>query len=145
MKSRFIVVDEKLLPEVLPKVLKVKEILTSKSAKDISEAVKLVGISRSTYYKYKDGVFKLSDGAIIQKATIGVTVGHKRGTLSNVLDIIAECGGNILTIHQDIPINNTANVTITMDISSLKADLYALLETLKVENNILGVSLIAME
>lgn len=95
--------------------------------------------------KYKDGVFKLSDGAIIQKATIGVTVGHKRGTLSNVLDIIAECGGNILTINQDIPINLSANVTVTIDISHMEKSVSQLAARLNSLPNVRNVKLLAAE
>ena len=101
--AEYYVVKKRAVPEVLLKVVEVNRLLETQKVSSVQDAVDKVGISRSSYYKYKDGVFKLSDGAIIQKATIGVTVGHKRGTLSNVLDIIAECGGNILTINQDIP------------------------------------------
>ena len=53
-EDRFYIVNERSLPEIFKKVIEVKENIELGNAKDISEAIKLVGISRSTYYKYKD-------------------------------------------------------------------------------------------
>ncbi len=80
-----------------------------------------------------------------QKATIGLLLGHERGTLSKILDRIAEYQGNILTINQDIPINNTANVSITFDISQMSIGLKELVEEIKNTKNVIKVDLIAME
>ncbi|MHC1683527.1 MAG: ACT domain-containing protein [Clostridiaceae bacterium] len=145
MSSKYLIVDTKILPDVYQRVIEAKELLQNQNAKDISDAVKLVGISRSTFYKYKDSVFPLSSERIQHKAIIGLAVGHKTGTLSKVLDIIAERGGNILTINQDIPINNVANVSITLDISNLSVDFSDLLEEARAVDNIVKANLIAME
>lgn len=145
MSSKYLIVDTKILPDVYKLVIEAKELLQNEKAKDISDAVKLVGISRSTFYKYKDSVFPLNSERIQHKATIGLAVGHKTGTLSKVLDIIAERDGNILTINQDIPINNVANVSITLDISNLSIDFSDLLEEVRSVDNIIKANLIAME
>lgn len=145
MIGKYLIVEKTMLPEVFTKVIETKELLQTQKAKDISEAVKMVGISRSTFYKYKDSVFIVTDGVIQHKATIGLTLGHQAGTLSKVLDKVADNGGNILTINQDIPINNAANVTITLDISKLIVDFAFLLEDIKNIDNIIKSNLIAME
>ena len=109
-EDKFYIVNEKSLPEIFKKVIEVKENIELGNAKDISEAIKLVGISRSTYYKYKDDVFPMGQDMQSKKVTLIILMTHKSGTLSKVLDCIAFYKGNILTINQDIPINLSANV-----------------------------------
>jgi chorismate mutase len=145
MENKYLLVDTKVLPDIFEKVIKVKYILNTKKAHDISEAVKLVGISRSAYYKYKDYVFTVSESGKSNKVTICLLLGHKTGTLSTILDIMAETHANILTINQDIPINNAANVTITFDICNLTIELENLIKHIKNTENVIKVDLIAME
>ena len=109
-EDKFYIVNEKSLPEIFKKVIVVKENIELGNAKDISEAIKLVGISRSTYYKYKDDVFPMGLDMQSKKVTLIILMTHKSGTLSKVLDCIAFYKGNILTINQDIPINLSANI-----------------------------------
>lgn len=143
--EKFYIVNGKVLPEVFKKVLEVKENLLIGKAKDISEAVKQTGISRSTFYKYKDYIFTMSEGINSKKITLVVLLSHEAGTLSKVLDCIAFNKGNILTINQDIPINMAANVTITLDISNMKKDLKHLVNTLRGLSNVVSVKVLAME
>lgn len=145
MGYKYLIIDTEVLPDVFSKVVSVKELLYTNKVKDITEGVKKVGISRSAFYKYKDHVFMLSEGVKGQKATIGLLLGHETGTLSRILDLIADRHGNILTMNQDIPINNAANVTVTFDISNLDMDLKELMEELGNMKNVLRVNLIAME
>ena len=143
--EKFYVISDKILPEIFKKVLEVKENLLLGKAKDISAAVKNVGISRSTYYKYKDHIFPMIEGINSKKITLVVLLSHETGTLSKVLDCIAFNKGNILTISQDIPINMAANVTITLDISNIKKDLKHLVNTLRGLQNVISVKVLAME
>lgn len=145
MANKYLMIDTKMLPDVFEKVVEVKKILKTNQAKDISEAVKCVGISRSTYYKYKDYVFTVSNTMKEHKVTVAMLLGHEMGTLSRILDKIAENKGNVLTINQDIPINETANVTITFDILNLDVELNVLIEEIKNMRNVIKVNLIAME
>ncbi|UZW15662.1 ACT domain-containing protein [Clostridium pasteurianum] len=145
MKNKYLLVNTKVLPDVFEKVMEVKDLINLKKARDISEAVKIVGISRSTYYKYKDCVFPVSETTKSTKVAIYLLLGHKTGTLSRILDKMAENHANILTINQDIPINNAANVSITFDIYNLKIKLEQLLEDIKNTENVIKADLIAME
>lgn len=145
MKSKYLLVDTKVLPDIFEKVMQVKDLINVKKAHDISEAVKIVGISRSTYYKYKDYVFSVSESMRGNKVAIYLLLDHKAGTLSSILDKMAENHANILTINQDIPINNTANVSITFDTYNLKITLEQLLEDIKNTENVIKADLIAME
>ncbi|AGK98288.1 ACT domain-containing protein [Clostridium pasteurianum] len=145
MKNKYLLVDTKVLPDIFEKVIQVKDLINVKKVHDISEAVKIVGISRSTYYKYKDYVFSVSESMKSNKVAIYLLIGHKTGTLSRILDKMAENHANILTINQDIPINNTANVSITFDTYNLKIKLEQLLEDIKNTENVIKADLIAME
>jgi chorismate mutase len=145
MNNRFLIIDTKILPDVFDKVVKVKELLRTGCVKDISEGVKKVGISRSSYYKYKDSVFTLSEGITSHKVTIGLILAHKTGSLSNILDKIAQRSGNILTLNQDIPINNAAAVSITFDASKLEVEINELVEEISKLNSVISVSLVAVE
>lgn len=145
MSYKYLIIDTEVLPEIFGKVVEVKELLHTNKVKDISEGVKVVGISRSAFYKYKDHVFMLSEGLKGQKATIAMLLGHEAGTLSKILDKIAERHGNILTINQDIPINNAASVTITFDISNLDIELKELIDEVGNMKNVIKVDLVVME
>ena len=145
MESKYLFVDTKVLPEVFRKVIEVKELIDSKKAHDISEAVKIVGISRSAYYKYKDYVHTVSKSTKSNKVTISILLVHKTGTLSKILDKIADNHANILTINQTIPINNRANVTITLEIYNPSVNLENLMGNIKNTEHVIKIELIAME
>ena len=56
--TSYLLIDESVLPEVYQKVVRVNQLLETGEASNTSEAVKLAGISRSVYYKYKNAVFR---------------------------------------------------------------------------------------
>lgn len=144
-QDKFYIINERVLPEVFKKVMDVKECLSLGECKDISEAIKAVGISRSTYYKYKDNIFPMDERLKSQKVTLIVQLSHKAGTLSKVIDCIAFYKGNILTINQDIPINLAANVTVTIDMSNMEKSISFLAARLNSLPNIISVKLLASE
>ena len=94
------------------------------------KAVKEVGISRSTYYKYKDYILEPSEMAGGRKAVLSLMLSHEPGVLSAVLARISEQGGSVLTITQSLPIRGKASVTITLDISGMEGPLTGLMEAL---------------
>lgn len=145
MKGNYLVVDKKVLPEVYEKVIEVKNLLKEGKIKEITEATKIVGISRSVYYKYKDHVFEFAESIQGRKMTFSMIVQHKKGVLSDVLNYISDKGGNVLTIDQGIPINGFANLSITIDMSALECDISDLLDGLGDMTNTQEVNFIAME
>ncbi|SKA76844.1 chorismate mutase [Caloramator quimbayensis] len=145
MVQKYYLVDERAVPEIFVKVIKVKELLRTGKAKDISDAVCQIGISRSTYYKYKDYIFSVSDGMMGHKATFSFLIHHKPGALSVILNEIAENKGNILTINQDIPINKVANVTITVDMSNMDIEIDDFIKKIKNIDYVIDVNIAAME
>ena len=97
------------------------------------------------YYKYKDHVFEFSESIQGRKMTFNMIINHKKGVLSDVLNYISDKGGNVLTINQSIPINDSANLSITIDMSTLECEISSLLDGLENMPNTLKVSFIAME
>jgi len=143
--GNYLIVDSTVLPDVFEKVIETKKMLNTNEASGITEATAKVGISRSTYYKYCNHVFKLSENNIGSKATLSLNLKHKSGTLSSILDIIAEYNGNILTITQDTPVNNNAKVTLKFNISELKISFNELIDELKTLDGVMNLSILIIE
>ena len=61
-EDSYLVIDEKVLPEVYQKVVRANALLESGQAASTSEAVRMAGLSRSVYYKYRDAVFPTPGG-----------------------------------------------------------------------------------
>ena len=141
----YLVIDKRALPEVFEKVVEAKNLLKDGKVKEITEATKKVGISRSVYYKYKDFVFDFAEKQDGKKVTFFMMIKHQKGVLSEILNDISEQGGSILTIDQGIPINGLANLSLTIDISQLESDIKDMQHRL---GNLVGVEkveFIAME
>lgn len=143
--GNYLIVDSNVLPDVFEKVIETKKLLNTKEVSGITEATAKVGISRSTYYKYCNHVFKLAENNIGTKATLSLNLKHKTGTLSSILDIIADHDGNILTITQDTPVNNTAKVTLQFNISELNIGFNDLVEKLKTVEGVMNLSILIIE
>ena len=145
MNGDYLVIDKKVLPEVFEKVINTKKLIQEGKIKGVTEATKICGISRSVYYKYKDFVFEFSQMSNGRKATFNMIIKHEKGVLSNILNIISEEGGNVLAIDQGIPINKTANLSLTIDISTMDKELTTILDDLRKIQYVDKVDFIAME
>lgn len=143
MAARFYVVREDILPEAIVKTIQAKEILKSGKAQTINEAVEHVGLSRSAFYKYKDGVYALTEISREHIATIAMDLEHRSGVLSNVLAIIAMHEGNVLTMNQSIPLQGYANVVLSVDVSVLNMELEPFLGLLKAQSGVRRAAVIA--
>ena len=64
MGKQYLIVSKEILPDYFDKVIEARNLLNNGKVKGVSEAVKMVGISRSTYYKYKDFVFTPSENSM---------------------------------------------------------------------------------
>ncbi|MGN0145421.1 MAG: ACT domain-containing protein [Clostridium sp.] len=145
MSRNYLVIDKRVLPDVYEKVLFAKKLLRDGKVKEITEAVKIAGISRSVYYKYKDYVFDFSETSEGRKVTYNIILRNEKGILSNISNYIAEQGGDILTINQGIPLNGYANLSITIDLSCVDGDIKTLTDGLTNLKNIEKVEFIGME
>lgn len=145
MNSKYLLVDKKILPAYYEKVIEARTLLSSGKIKDVSEAARAVGISRSTYYKYKDFIFTTNSATDGRKAVISFTLSHKPGILSEVLGKLSDEGANILTITQNLPINSRAHVVLSLDVSSLKTEIETLIKDINSIDKVSGTKLISIE
>jgi chorismate mutase len=140
--GRYYLVREDILPEALLKTIQVKELLVKGEVKTVHEAVEKVGLSRSAFYKYKDGVHELSKLDRERLVTVSMDLEHRSGILSRVLATIAGLEGNVLTIHQTIPLQGMANVVLSIDTSLMGENVFRLLDTIRGQDGVRRVAVI---
>ena len=143
--EKYYIVDSTILPDVLDKVIEARTLLQNGEVKQVSEAVKKVGISRGTYYKYKDYVFLPAQGMSARKAVISLMLHHDKGILSEVLNTMSKVNANILTINQNIPIHDWASVVISFDLCRMMVYIDQLLVQLSTCHGVSNLHLIAVE
>jgi len=118
MLENYLIIHRSILPEYYEKVLEVRRLMESGKVREVSQAVKQVGISRSTYYKYKDFIYEPTDISGGRKAVFSMMLNHEPGVLSAILSLISQAGASVLTITQSLPIHGKASVTLSLDISA---------------------------
>ena len=144
-KTKYFVLKKKAVPEVLLKVVEAKRLLDSGRAESVQEATEQVGISRSSFYKYKDDIFPFHDNAKGKTVTMVIQMDDEPGLLSVVLKTIADYHANILTIHQSIPINGVASLTLSVDILPNTGDVSQMLENIEQKSGIHYLKILARE
>lgn len=129
--EQFYLVREDVLPEAMEKALEAKAMLERGKAKTVFEAVQAAGISRSAFYKYRDGVFPFHKVVKEKIITLFFYLEDHSGTLSKLLGEAADAGCNVLTIHQSIPLQGRANVSLSMDTSAMTISIDTLLKSFR--------------
>ena len=140
---RYYVVDGCAMPDVLLKVVETTNLLDAGKCSSVSEAVKVTGISRSAYYKYKNHVHPFFEATRDKIITIYTLLRDEPGVLSEVLNTLSKAGANIITINQSIPVDASAVVTITLQTGSLKIKLDALLERMRAKRDVIRAEIMA--
>ena len=144
MSSTYLMVDSKIVPGVFLKVIEAKVKIASGKYKSTNDAIREVGISRSTFYKYKDYVFACNELEKDRLVSLEFTLDDIPGVLSRILNILAETHSSILTINQNIPINDVADVTITFKTDNVDNDLEQVIAVLKKVDGVNKIRIIAM-
>lgn len=142
MADRYFVVREDILPEAIQKTILVKSLLSSGNAATVHEAVERAGLSRSAFYKYKDGVYELNEITQERIITVSMDLEHRAGVLSSVLALVASQEGNVLTMNQSIPLQGFANVVLSIDVSQVAGDASELMELLRRQPGVRKASII---
>lgn len=145
MSDKYFVVKQKAVPEVLLKVVEAKRLLESEKVMTVQEATDAVDISRSSFYKYKDDIFQFHDNAQGTTITLTFQMDDETGLLAEVLKVIAGFRANILTIHQSIPINGVASLSISVQVLPATGDVAQMLEGLERMRGVHGVKVVAKE
>ncbi|MCR5720384.1 MAG: ACT domain-containing protein [Lachnospiraceae bacterium] len=143
--TNYFVVRQKAVPEVLLKVVEAKKLLESEKVLTVQDAVDRVGISRSSFYKYKDDIFQFHDNAQGTTITMIFQMDDEPGILSDVLKLVASFKANILTIHQSIPINGIASLSLSIQVLQNTGDISSMLAKLESLYGVHHVKVLAKE
>lgn len=137
-KDLLLLIHSKILPKVYLKVVEAKQLLESGQVKSASEAARLCGISRSAFYKYKDSVFlyNVAGGTTL---SLEAKLTDEAGVLSALLKSLSDCGANVLTVNQSVPVSGQASVSITVAADNLKTDTESLLQQLSGNYGVLSI------
>lgn len=144
-ETKYFVLKQKAVPEVLLKVVEAKKLIDSERGITIQEAADRVGISRSSFYKYKDDIFPFYDNAKGKTITMVLQMDDEQGLLSELLYIVATYKANILTIHQSIPVGNVATLTLSVEVRSDTGNLSKMVEELEGKLGVHYVKIISRE
>ena len=140
---KFYLVDAAMLPEIFLKVMEAKELLQTGEASTVGDAVARVGISRSAFYKYKDSITAFQDLKRGKILTFHVLLRDQAGLLSSVLSVFAQCGTNILTINQSIPVSGCANITISAETAGMTVDMEEMMNRLLASEGVIRAEIMA--
>ncbi|KXB57075.1 ACT domain protein [Gemelliphila asaccharolytica] len=144
--KKYYIIREDVLPEAVQKTIIIKNELEKNPKLSIQEVSKKYGLSRSAFYKYKDTIYPLKDFKKESILSLSIHVDDIPGILGKILKIIHCENGNIITIHQTVPINERATIIISLNINLEITDIEKikhLLSNLKHVNKVkvIGVSI----
>lgn len=143
--TKYYLVTKNALPEVLLKVVEAKQLLEMDKNITVQKAIDLVGISRSSFYKYKDSIVPFHDTTRGHVITFTVEVADRPGLLSLVLNLVASYNANILSIHQSIPMYEVALLTLSVDLGESTGDINDMFKKLEEIDGIYYVKILAKE
>lgn len=144
-ESDYFVVRTKALPTVLKKVVEVKSILESEKGISIAEATERAGISRSSFYKYKEDIFPFYDSSKGKTVTLVIQMRDELGYLSKICSKISEYRANILTIHQSIPVNSIVTLSVSIEVREDTSDINTMIREIEEWSNIQYVKILSQE
>ena len=144
MNTSYIIIDNDIAPDVFKKVIEVKRMMAQGKYKSVNEALDTAKLSRTAFYKYKNHVFSSEDTVTNNIATLAFTLEDVTGVLSQILGCLAQRGISILTINQNIPISDIANMTISLRISDSAESIDTIIGELKKIHGVNKVHLLAM-
>ena len=144
-KGQYYVLKEKAVPDVLLRVVEAKRLLDSGKTDSVQDATEQVGISRSSFYKYKEDIFPFHDNVKGKTITMVIQLEDEPGILSEILQTVARYHANILTIHQSIPVNGIASLTLSVDVLPETGDVSEMVEVMEKTQGIQYVKILARE
>ena len=144
-KKKYFVVRERAVPEVLLKVVEAKKLLDSGKVDTVQDAAERTGISRSSFYKYKDDIFPFHENAKGKTVTMVIQLDDEPGILSLVLKTIADFHANVLTIHQSIPVNGIASLSLSIDVFPATGDVDVMKNSIESVHGIHYAKILARE
>lgn len=144
-QKKYYVVTQNAIPEVLLKVVEVKRLLEGKNPPSVIEATDQVGISRSSFYKYKDDIFEFHENVRGKTITFLIEMRDEPGLLSDVLMIVARSRANILTIHQSIPVSGMASTSISVQVMPETGDVTEMMDQIDAMDGVKSLRILGAE
>lgn len=144
-KTKYYVVKEKAIPEVLLKVVKAKQFLASDKNMSVREAAQKAEMSRSSFYKYKDDIFPFNDTVKGKTITLAMQILDKPGLLSEILNIVSSYHANILTIHQSIPVGGMASISLSVEVLQNTGNISKMVGDIEDKDGTYDVKILARE
>ena len=144
-KTNYFVLKEKAVPEVLLKVVEAKRLFDSGKVASVQDATDAVGISRSSFYKYKDDIFPYHENERGKTITLVIQLEDEPGLLSNILRAIDKYKYNILTIHQSVPINGIVTLTLSIDVFNTSDKVEEMVAAIEAVDGVQYAKIIARE
>jgi chorismate mutase len=141
--NEYLIVHKSILPSYYEEIILTRELINDQKF-SVSDACKTTGISRSTYYKYKDYIFRPNKSSGT-KALFGIKTIDVKGILSVILQVVYESHGNIISINQDSPIDGTAHITISIDVCELDSSIEVLKGNIEKIEGIKSVDIMGVE
>ena len=140
---KYYIVEASALPEVFVKVAEAKRLLSTGEAATVNEATRMMDISRSAFYKYRDAVLPFQNMMTGRIITFQLLLHDEPGALSTLLNIIADHKANIITINSIVPTNGCAVVTISAETMDLIVPLEELLRLLRQTKGVIKAEILA--
>ena len=142
-KHEYYIVEASALPEVFVKVAEAKRLLSTGEAATVNEATRMMDISRSAFYKYRDSVLPFQNMMTGRIVTFQFLIHDEQGLLARMLDIFPDCNANIQTINSIMPTNGTVIMTISAETMDLTVPLEELLRRLRAYPGVIKVEVLA--
>ena len=121
-----------------------KQIITKNSSYVVCKGNKCLGVFEELPDKYKDYIFRPSKNSGHKAIFVLKTIDEK-GMLSQILKVIYDKQGNIISINQDTPLDGTAYITLAIDVSDLNSSIEQLKETMTTINGVKSVDIMGVE
>lgn len=145
VNTEYLLVRKSILPDYMEKVVQARYLLASGEVSTVTDAVRRCGISRNTYYKYKDSVFLNEPARHTRHAVLSLIIRDEPGALAAVINQLTGQNTSVLTISQAIPVASRANVLVSVDISEMACSMDELLKSLKSISSVRSVHLDAID
>ena len=140
---KYYIVEASALPEVFVKVAEAKRLLSTGEAATVNEATRMMDISRSAFYKYRDAVLPFQNMMTGRIITFQLLLHDGAGILNSILTLFAEYNANIITINSIVPTNGCAVVTISAETMDLTVPLEDLLRSLRQSSGVIKAEILA--
>ena len=125
---KYYIVEASALPEIFLKVAEAKRLLATGEARTVNEAAKMMQISRSAFYKYRDAVHPFRNMSTSRIITFQFLLRDEPGALSALLSCFTQHKANLMTINSIAPTDGCGVVTIAAETTHISVPADELLQ-----------------